>query len=146
MYRDSLTEHSGNARVYGVEDGFSAGSDFTLGISKNSKHQKECWDFIRFLFDKENQQKCASDYYSIPLSREVLDEMCDADGLLTDEKEAFESMLQSVYTFRMSNSHVMEIILEESMAYFHGQKNVNDVCSIIQNRVNMYMKERYSQG
>ena len=62
------------------------------------------------------------------------------------EKSSFMEMLEKAYISRMSNYRIKEIILEEGMAYFKGQKSVEDVCQIIQNRVNTYMKEQYGKG
>lgn len=146
MYADYLKMLNGNAGVYGMEGGYSVGSDFTLGISKNTKFPKECWDFIRFLFEKEQQIQCAKDFYSIPLYREAAADICEEADLTDMEKSSFMEMLEKAYISRMSNYRIKEIILEEGMAYFKGQKSVEDVCQIIQNRVNTYMKEQYGKG
>lgn len=146
MYAEYLKMLNGNAGVYGMEGGYSVGSDFTLGISKNTKFPKECWDFIRFLFEKEQQIQCAKDFYSIPLYREAAADICEEADLTDMEKSSFMEMLEKAYISRMSNYRIKEIILEEGMAYFKGQKSVEDVCQIIQNRVNTYMKEQYGKG
>ncbi|MBR5425948.1 MAG: hypothetical protein IK106_05445 [Clostridiales bacterium] len=135
--------HSETAGVYGMEGGYSVGSDFTLGISKNTKFPEECRDFIRFLFEKEQQIQCSKDFYSIPLYRETAADICEEAELTDMEKSSFMEMLEKAYISRMSNYRIKEIILEEGMAYFKGQKSVEDVCQIIQNRVNTYMKEQY---
>ena len=36
---------------------------------------------------------------------------------------------------------IMEVVKEESAAYFAGQKSVDDVCAIIQNRVELILQE-----
>ena len=143
MYADYLKMLNENAGVYGMEGGYSVGSDFTLGISKNTKFPEECRDFIRFLFEKEQQIQCSKDFYSIPLYRETAADICEEADLTDMEKSSFMEMLEKAYISRMSNYRIKEIIQEEGMAYFKGQKSVEDVCQIIQNRVNTYMKEQY---
>lgn len=51
-----------------------------------------------------------------------------------------ELMENAAFVFN-SNSEIMEIISEESEAFFKGQKTVDDVAGIIQSRVQIYVNE-----
>lgn len=44
--------------------------------------------------------------------------------------------------FSVENDEVIKIIHEEAGAYYSGQKGVDDVVSVIQNRVQLYVNEQ----
>ena len=39
------------------------------------------------------------------------------------------------------NTEILNIISEEASGYFEGQKSVEDVAAVVQNRVQLYMNE-----
>ncbi len=43
--------------------------------------------------------------------------------------------------FNVENSEVLNIINEEAASYYSGQKEVEDVTDIIQNRIQIYVNE-----
>lgn len=51
------------------------------------------------------------------------------------------NFLKSVNTVRRYDSYVYNIVTEEAAAYFEGQKSVQEVADIIQNRVSNYIAE-----
>lgn len=59
-------------------------------------------------------------------------------------QEEVENLKQMLYTFNQVYTYdqeLMNIISEESAAFFSGQKNAKDVASIIQSRVQIYVNE-----
>ena len=59
-------------------------------------------------------------------------------------QEEVENLKQMLYTFNQVYTYdqeLMNIISEESAAFFSGQKNARDVASIIQSRVQIYVNE-----
>ncbi|MBO4862731.1 MAG: hypothetical protein J5517_00045 [Eubacterium sp.] len=61
---------------------------------------------------------------------------------LTDEElQIFRDLVDSVSGQMEYNDNVVDIIAEEAEAYFKGDKSVDEVASIIQNRANTYVNE-----
>lgn len=59
-----------------------------------------------------------------------------------EEVEKVESLIAiSVPNTYTVDRTVLQIILEEAEPYFKSQKSVDEVCSVLQRRVNMYLKE-----
>ena len=64
------------------------------------------------------------------------------DKLTPEMAEAFVSIVESVTTVRKTDPAVLLIIYEEAPAYLLGQKSVDDVADIIQNRCKIIVQER----
>ena len=52
-----------------------------------------------------------------------------------------EELIYGTTARRMTNWTVYDIIMEESAAYFMGQKSAEAVAEIIENRVSIYLEE-----
>ena len=90
----------------------------------------------RPFYEDENGNKVEyDDYYYIngveipiaPMTQEEVDEVV--------------GFLQSVEEHFSNSQELINIITEEAAPYFAGQKNVNEVADIIQNRVQIYVNE-----
>ena len=61
---------------------------------------------------------------------------------LTDEDVKFQrEIIDSGYGEWGFDQKLMEIVKEEATAYFNGDKSVDDVCKVIQNRATTYVNE-----
>ena len=61
---------------------------------------------------------------------------------VTDEEaEIFRKIINNAEPSQTSDQTVLDIIQEEAGAYFSGQKSPEDVASIIQSRINIYINE-----
>ena len=151
--------------------GMSARPMMTLAISAQSKHIDEAWDFIRFMFNEDQQVQYSKNFVSIPVNRAALDRrntdqieqvreynklMGQKDpetsvdyskmGMMTDinEDDAKElvKLVENVSTISSTDLGIMLIINEEVPAYFKGQRSAEDVCKNIQNRATTKVHER----
>ncbi|MCR5275287.1 MAG: extracellular solute-binding protein [Clostridiales bacterium] len=151
--------------------GMSARPMMTLAISAQSKHVDEAWDFIRFMFNEDQQVQYSKNFVSIPVNRAALDRrnaeqieqvkeynklMGQKDpetsvdyskmGMMTDinEDDAKElvKLVENVSTISSTDLGIMLIINEEVPAYFKGQRSAEDVCKNIQNRATTKVHER----
>ncbi|MBO4651518.1 MAG: carbohydrate ABC transporter substrate-binding protein [Clostridiales bacterium] len=149
--------------------GMTASPVLTFAISASSKCKDEAWDFIRFFFEEDQQTKFSINEYSIPLNRKALDAKIDDDiryyeeekkfveenkdmfSELPDEyfyeitpeiKADFLKLVEAVSTSENMDPAIMAIINEDSAAYFAGQKSVDDVAKLIQNRARTKVSER----
>ena len=142
--------------------GVSAMPVLTLAISSVSHNKDEAWTFIRRLFDEDSQYSYTSSLGSIPLHRKAFDRICDdaiSDNqflieqfehdesffsffpfpatmvrISQDDAKGFKSLIESVSTIMSTDPSVLQIIEEEAAPYFRGEKSVEDVCRIVQDR------------
>ncbi len=150
----------------GCDGGLSMEYIMSIAIPKNSSSQKEAWEFIRFLLEKDTQVEGAVQLFAFPVSRGAAEEYLNGDKKLyldamantTDRneleylnslpkiddqtvKETME-MLGKIKTARSVDETVFLIVAEEAPAYFTGQKSLDDVVNSIQNRASTVVKER----
>ena len=62
-------------------------------------------------------------------------------NLSQEQADEFVSFVESVSKRSYYNEDVMNIIMEESDAFFQGQKSAQDVAAIIQSRVQIFVNE-----
>lgn len=142
------------------------GNNFVL--SSKSANIDGAWEFVRYYLTDEYQDNLE---YQIPVSKKAYDEWAakgkekpyyiDQNGdkqeydntfymngeeiplpvLTQDQIDDISAYIQSVNKLSYYNEDVMNIVNEESAAYFAGQKSARDVASIIQSRVQIYVNE-----
>lgn len=143
----------------------------TLGISEKSANQDGAWQFIKYLTTEEYQTKNIDWYMPINkkaldamLTEAATPEMYDTDGdgveeeqpkttwgyddfeatiyaATEDEINMYKNMILGAQALFNNDENINNIIMEESAAYFSGQKSVEDVAGIIQSRVEIYVNE-----
>ena len=139
-----------------------------LAMSSKSANKEGAWQFMRGYLTDEYQDEIT---YGFPVSIRALDAMgekamkvatyIDENGNEVESpdyyymngvdveikpmtQEEVENLKQMLYTFNQVYTYdqeLMNIISEESAAFFSGQKNARDVASIIQSRVQIYVNE-----
>lgn len=151
------------------QDGYAASTLMSFAIANASKHQDEAWDFVKFMFEKEQQVTMATENAYIPVHKEALNQVIDAqykeyDYLKKVAEEAKETgldcyceleydltegmrgewiaIVENIGSVSQFDSRVLAIIEEEVPAYFQDQRSVDDVCKNIQNRVQNLVQER----
>ena len=64
------------------------------------------------------------------------------EGFTEEDKQSILSMINMSYRSAFDNDHVLlNILTEETEAFFQGQKSAEDVAKVIQNRVSLYLAE-----
>ena len=122
-----------------------------LGIAEKSEQKEDAWKFIRFLLKDEYQRQESG----FPVVESVLERvMEESRGGIVDPD--FEYIVQSVTQEEMKVvrslidqavpvphcfGSIYQLVEEEAAAYLTGQKPVEEVAEIIQNRVSIYMAE-----
>ena len=140
----------------------------SMAISAFSKNQKEAWDFIRFMVSEEQQETMTDSVYCgwMPVSREAMRLQNETilamskdsvENYVSDPKRSdselpveiteetvseFIEIVESIRLVSSSDPSVMAIVLEEAPGYFTGQRSVEKVCDIIQNRAKTIVQER----
>ncbi len=138
-----------------------------LAISAKSKNIDAAWDFVKTMLDDSIQQ----DLWDFPVTRSALDTLLqdaaqpetyvDENGetqvvesstyigdteytmepLTQEQVEDFKSLIDGAFCSGSYDADIMNIISEESAAYFSGDKTADDVAKLIQNRVSIYLGE-----
>ncbi|OAB41876.1 ABC transporter substrate-binding protein [Paenibacillus glacialis] len=132
----------------------------TMGINANSDVKEEAWEFVKFVISDEMKENSSA--YGFPINKasyelgveKVLkkgkvdsgqpfgplkDAMYEITQKDTDELEKF--LTTAKYPVQFKDSKVIEILMEESKAYFSGQKTPEAVAKLIQNRVTTVINE-----
>lgn len=149
-------------------NGSALSFNLDFGISEKSANKQAAWDFIRYFLTDEYQSKME---YCFPVKKSQLDILAkkaqekpyylDEDGekveydntyFLNGEevpippmtKEQTDKVIAFIHTVSNVmdyNDNINDIISEESKSFFSGQKSSQEVASIIQSRIQIYVNE-----
>ena len=142
---------------------FFAGEE--IAINSKSKYQEEAWKFVKYLVkngydglgtgfplmkdqfelmlnESLNEavidgERTAKKYYSERDVVSILVFKCEPEDV-----EAIRELVDSVSDKFRYHTEIQKIIDEEVGAYLNDQKSMEEVCSIIQNRVQLYVDEK----
>ena len=103
-------------------------------ITGCSSCQDGAWELIRTMLDEDVQMQ---DMY-IPVCRTAF-EKTDMDKSI---EESYIRAIDSCSRYFINDYTAINIINEEIQAYFYGQKSLDDVIAIINNRVSLLQNER----
>ncbi|WP_088548498.1 ABC transporter substrate-binding protein [Paenibacillus aquistagni] len=132
----------------------------TLGINANSDVKEEAWDFVKFMMSEEMQDQIKG--AGFPLNKSSYDKVVKdvlAKGKVESDqpigplkgkvyeitKREMEDLEKYIfaakYPVQYNPSKIDNIILEESKAYFAGQKSPEAVAKLIHNKVTTIINE-----
>ena len=148
--------------THGVGNSFSLSQ--SVSISAASEFPEVCWEFLKQFLAREEQLK---DVFFYPANYETLTEQInnsandgtvgltirhnDSDGdiwAVTLEEASQENIdavwkiIESCDRVYRGDPNIMAIIESEAPAYFDGQKTLDEVCEVIQNRAQTYVSEQ----
>lgn len=134
----------------------SCGSELDLsipiGIFSESENKEGCWEFIKYLltsYDIENlsfensRMPVYAPYLEIQLERALnfVDE--DGEALLTEDgAKRFRAILDGIDRVSIYDETVLDIIENETAAFFAGDKSATETAKIIQSMVGIYVAEQ----
>ncbi len=140
-----------------------------FAMSAKSKCKEGAWEFLRYFLTDEYQE--SENVFGLPLSIKKLDEMAeeatkvptytDENGnivespetyyvsgievpitpMTQEEADALKEQIYSITDVSNYDENLIQIIQEESAAYFGGQKSAEEVSKIIQSRAQIYINE-----
>ena len=121
----------------------------TLVINANTNNLEGAWAFLSYAMSKTGQS-----YYALPTHKDLFAEMNlnllkdIEDGKAYPMVDFTEAVMQDAIQVFSTGKYcpqyteeIMDIIHEESGAYFSGDKNKEEVINIIQNRVTLLLEE-----
>lgn len=124
-----------------------------IGICRG-ENQDAAWEFVKSLLGEEFQEKHIR--FNFPLREDSLQilferSMARSTEYGTTEKsigqeecDALYEVICSANCSRVFDANIWNIVSEEAEAYFNGQKTLEQVVQIIQNRVEIYIQENYA--
>jgi len=115
-------------------------------IATVSEHKESAWDFIEDSLTWEKSELYAELWLTYPALKKTLDERVEAaiarDELTWDDiNVALKLVPDAMPFFSVKEDEIIKMINEEAPAYYSGQKGIDDVVSIIQNRIQVYVDE-----
>lgn len=148
-----------------------SGQSIVLGINAASEHTEDAWRLLAFLLGEESQS--IFDMYRshvFPVSISAYDRLAQAEleygvtkvfeldgktytsfipgryGETIEEGAVAEmrQLLQDARSVPCKITPLLDIIKEETAYYFDGAKSMEEVISLVQNRVQLYLDERQS--
>ncbi|MCL2050186.1 MAG: extracellular solute-binding protein [Lachnospiraceae bacterium] len=139
--------------------GYLISSNEVVAISSKCQYTGTAWQFISYLLSDEFQSQL---FYPVKLSSlsnyldyakkgygggtiSIIDDGIDVSyevrGATDDEINLFLSLLEAASEIRIFDQQIDGIIKEEAGAFFAGNKAVEEVALVIENRVGIYIKE-----
>lgn len=128
-------------------------------VNAASEHKEGALDFLQFLLETEQQERLQDGF---PARRDVLENLWErakkevldentgysiggvsySPREMTDrEEEIFWEMFEHNIYSQYQNP-IYDIIYEEALPFFYGEKSAREVADIIDNRVQLYLDER----
>lgn len=110
----------------GEEEGVSLATYWVEGVSADSKHQKEAWEFLKFLGEKEQMQKFFSEasknrFFGEPYSRKDLASALETDKYLGPFMDDAKIAKSTVLTEFSGNDYYTEAIKNAISSVLHNE-------------------------
>lgn len=158
MVIKSLPGESGGGYTAMVEGG--------LAMTTSCKNKDMAWSFMRTLLFEKYQEE---NVWSFPTNKNVFNKMLEeamkqeydfegnpisrggmSDGVVSvdyyaisqEEADQIMGLINSINQIANYETSLTQIIDEEAVAYFAGEKSLDEVASLIQSRLTIYINER----
>lgn len=155
---------------YPTESGIGSAVLFSgaeMAINAKSVYQKEAWEFVKYAMqngyngtDFPVDRKKFDNFLNESMNEEFISENGDVSKVAKrhyserdnvsiqvykcepEDVEVIRDLVNNISTKFQYHTEIQKIIDEEAAAYFHNQKEIEKVCEIIQNRVQLYLNEK----
>lgn len=137
----------------GQESGGSFKGHKSIAINANSKVKQEAWKFIKFLLSEDVQTQPKLQGFSVnkSVNEKNLEELAAKGSVASNSGtnvpvtaegiQTLKQMIANANIFITDDGKIQSIVAEEAKASFSGQKSVDEVAKLIQNRVTTYLNE-----
>lgn len=121
-------------------------SSDAYAIAAVSEHKESAWNFIEDCLTQDKGELYAEIFLTYPALKKTLNERAEAaikwDEFVWDDiNVALKLLPDATPFFFVKDDEIIKIINEEAPAFYSGQKKVEDVAGIIQNRIQVYVDE-----
>lgn len=132
---------------------FTEGFAYEFAILQSSRHKEAAWEFVKYFLTEDAQMPRMTDGvwsspFGFPVSKAALAKLRDiaadeANGFLTKEAaDEVERLICSATQISRTDKQLCGIVTEEASAFFSGQKSMDEVIMIIENRADTLFSER----
>ncbi|NLV35863.1 MAG: extracellular solute-binding protein [Clostridiaceae bacterium] len=111
------------------------------GINNNSKSKGAAWKFLKYLISEEMQS--SPELFLFPINKNAMAAKIkreNSDAVQID-RTAYDPVFLKIIVNPDRDWQISEIVAEETMKYFEGQRTAEDTARIIQSRVDIMIKE-----
>ena len=144
--------------------GVIGGGGKAFYMNAQSAHKEGVWEFMEYMLSKECQLmigKKSVFVNALPVLKEAfLESQGEYVGQLSypggfvkfegveweevteEELQAFYEMMETMELHSEYTLVIRKIIFEEAESYFDGDRSAEEVCELIQNRVQLYLDEQ----
>jgi ABC-type glycerol-3-phosphate transport system substrate-binding protein len=123
-----------------------------IGISSASKYKDGAWSFVRSFLTEDHQESCEL----LPIHKGAFSAVMQAaidgksawtsfyeNGKVTAADVKMTESLISGASYAVSDSQTLEeVVLEEALGYFSGDKTAQEAAEKIQSRASLYVNEQ----
>ena len=141
----------------------------SFGMFAQSENKDEVWEFLEVFLGYDYQKKYQINFGALATRKDIVDEMfammsdtenfgdtylygqnrilgedfgsAVVEPLTAEEVAEIKTLIYGTNERYQIKDTVYNIIMEEAAAYFMGQKSVEEVAEIIENRVSIYLEE-----
>lgn len=132
---------------------------YGIAINAASEHKEGAWQFIRFVMEEENQKLVEKDS-RLPVHEKTLQEYVSREAsepngfaapsavsseeayVPEEQLERFWECLNNAKPVPRRTEAILTIIREEANLYFTGDKTIEEVSDVIENRIRLYLAEQ----
>ncbi len=145
--------------INGEESNFIHMGNNAFAVSEGCEHKDAAWQFIKMFLTEEFQT--GEQLWNIPVTQTGFEHMLfqaqqktiidkyfwggmelQIGAATEEEAECFRNIVANATTTQSCDTMIQMIIEEETAPFFEGQKSAEEVAAIIQNRVELYLKEK----
>lgn len=152
ILRDYVKMFGGDAACVGFPTTDGKGGHLLISsdayaIATVSEHKESAWQFIEETLTQEKKGELYVElWFTYPSLNKKLNEKAEAaikkDEVTWDDVNMVLKLVQDATPFfSVEDDIIIKIINEEAGAYYSGQKGIDDVVSVIQNRIQLYVNE-----
>lgn len=133
------------------------------GIHSRSEHKEEAWEFIESLFAEERREAVTPDHYFSATKDGLEEQFCEASGraycaneggglreqpffadrsegvrfygAMEEDIEEIRKVIEEAGLIRREDGAVLDIIREESKAFYAGEKTLEEAAKSMENRI-----------
>ena len=142
--------------------------DSSVAISAQTQEPDACWEFVELLLSEDVQTMYGESDFCTPVSLDAFENtghaVIDDYNLYVQDQlrwaseaeiqeyglyeldysciDRFQEMIESCSQVASSDSAVVTIAREEMPAYFSGQKEIEDIITVMEDRVQTFLDER----
>lgn len=131
--------------------------EMAFGMNSNSANKETSWAFLKFMLSYDIQSSPSTSLITLPIHNEArMDKAENLYGMLfteggeldTTQKQALKSytdaveeMTDQMNGFTIRDTVIEDMVIEEMAYFFDDSKTADEVCQVLQNKVELYLNE-----